>query len=330
MIAFIIICYSALYVVIFNKLGLLKKTTANISAFTGVGVLMVAAVVFSWYTYSPISADARVFRYIVPIVPNVKGQLVEVSVESMQTVKKGDPLYRIDPTPFEFSVRQLQAQLEQQGAQLRLAENNVDRAEKLVATNAASQIDLDKWTAERDAAVAAIAATQAQLDNASWQLAETEVDAPADGYAVNVQLRPGSYVTTVPAGSSLAFVTTESTELLASFSQSAIRRIELGNEVEVVFNSIPGQVYSGEVIKLAKAGGQSQFTASGQLPSLTGAPVTDRWAVRVKLDDAQVASQLPQGTGGTMAVYTNGGKPVHIISRVALRMNAWLAYLTSP
>jgi multidrug resistance efflux pump len=330
MIAFISICYAGLYVLIFNKLGLLKKTTANVSTFSAVGVAMLAAIVFSWYTYSPMSSDARVFRYVIPIVPNVKGQLIEVPVESMQTIKKGDLLYRIDPTPFEFNVLQLQAQLEQQSAQLRLAQINVDRAEELVAKNFASQIDLDKWTAERDAATAAIAATQAQLDNANWQLAETEVNAPSDGYAVNVQIRPGSFVTTVIAGSSLAFISNESTEIVASFSQSSIRRIEVGNEVEVLFSTIPGQVYRGEVTKLGKAGGQSQFSANSRLPSLTGAPVTDRWAVRVKLDDPQLAIQLPQGAGGTMAVYTNGGKPVHIISRVALRMNAWLSYLTSP
>lgn len=330
MIAFIALCYAALYVLLFNKFNLLKKTTANISVFSGVGITVIAAIVFCWYTYSPISADARVFRYIVPIVPNVKGQLTEVPVEAMQVMNKGDLLYRIDPTPYQFKVQQLQAQLEQQQAQLHLAQMNVDRAEELLTKQAASQVDLDKWTAERDAATASIAATQAQLDNANWQLAETQVYAPSDGYAVNVQLRSGSYVTTVPAGSSLAFVSTDSTELIASFSQSAIRRIELGNEVEVVFSSIPGQVYGGKITKLAKAGSQSQFSASGQLPSLTGAPITDRWAVRVQLDDAAFAAQLPQGAGGTMAVYTNAGKPVHIISRVALRMNAWLAYLTAP
>ncbi|ARN73185.1 efflux RND transporter periplasmic adaptor subunit [Oceanicoccus sagamiensis] len=330
MIAFIIICYSALYIVIFNKMAWLKKTTGNISAFAGVGVVLISAIVFSWYTFSPISADARVFRYIIPIVPNVKGQLVEVPVQSMQAMQEGDLLYRIDPTPFEFNVRQLQSQLEQQGAQLRLAQINVDRAENLVARKAASQLDLDIWIAERDAAAAAIEATQAQLDNAQWQLAETEVRAPSNGYAANVQVREGSFVTTVPAGSSLAFISNESTELIASFSQSAIRRIEPGNEVEVVFSSIPGQVFGGKISRLGKAGGQAQASASSQLPTLTGTPITDRWAVWVSLDDSAFASQLPQGAGATMAVYTDAGKPVHVISKVALRMSAWLAYLTSP
>ncbi len=76
MIAFLSIIYAGLYVIIFNKLGLLKKTVGNIAAFAGVGVVMIAAIVFVWYTYSPMSGDARMFRYIIPIVPNVRGEVV--------------------------------------------------------------------------------------------------------------------------------------------------------------------------------------------------------------------------------------------------------------
>ena len=72
------------------------------------------------------------------------------------------------------------------------------------------------------------------------------------------------------------------------------------------------------------------MTASGQLPTLTGAPVTDRWAVLVDLDDKEFAKQLQQGVGGTVAIYTDKGKPVHVISKVAMRINAWLGFLTSP
>jgi hypothetical protein len=69
MIAFITICYASLYFLIFNKLGLLKKSAGNISAFAGVGVVLIGAIVFMWYTFSPLSTDARMFRYIIPIVP---------------------------------------------------------------------------------------------------------------------------------------------------------------------------------------------------------------------------------------------------------------------
>ncbi len=330
MIAFITICYASLYILIFNKLGLLKKTAGNICAFAGVGVVMIGAIVFMWYTFSPISADARMFRYIIPIVPNVKGQVVEVPIQAVQLLEEGDPLIRIDPEPYEIAVRQLAAQVERYEAEWRLAKVNRDRAEKLVKVQSAAQVDLDIWTANMDAAAAAIESGRAQLDNARWQLDETTVRAPYDGYVVNLQLRPGNFVTSVPMASSMAFVSNESDIVLASFSQSAVRRISVGDGADVVFANRPGETVSGQVKRIVGFSNQAQFSASGQLPTLTGEPVTDRWGVLVELDDEELARSLPQGTAGTVAIYTDAGKPVHVISKVAMRITAWLGYLTSP
>lgn len=330
MIAFITICYAGIYVLVFNKLGLLKKTTGNISAFAGVGVVMIGAIVFMWYTFSPMSGDARMFRYIIPIVPNVRGEVVDVPIEAVAQISRGDTLFQIDPEPFEIAVRQLEAQVKRHEAEKRLAQINVDRAQKLLEVQAAAQVDLDIWTANKDAAVAAIEGAEAQLDNAKWQLRETTVTAPADGYVVNLQLRPGNVVTTVPAASPMAFVSNDLNMVLASFSQSSSRKIATGDMAEVVFGNLPGQVYAGTVMRIVEVGGQSQMTASGQIPSFSGEPATDRWAVVVELDDKEFAERLPQGAGGTMAIYTQKGKPVHVISKVALRISAWLGYLTSP
>lgn len=330
MIAFISICYAGLYVLIFNKLGLLKKTAGNISAFAGVGVALIGAIVFMWYTFSPMSGDARMFRYIIPIVPNVRGEVVEVPVEALKVISRGDILFRIDPVPYEMTVRQLEAQVNRHEAEKRLAEVNVERAKKLLKVQAAAQVDLDTWMANKDAAVAAIAAAQAQLDYARWQLEETTVTAPFEGYVINLQLRPGNVVTTVPMASSLAFVSNETSTILASFSQSAIRKIAVGDSAEMVFTSVPGQTFAGEVVRVARLGSQSQLTASGQLPSFSGAPANDRWVVAIELEDKEFARELPQGAGGAVAIYTEKGKPVHVISKVAIRMNAWLGYLTSP
>lgn len=330
MIAFISICYAGLYLLIFNKLGLLKKTAGNICAFSGVGVVIIGAIVFMWYTFSPISSDARMFRYIIPIVPNVKGEVVDVPVQALQPLEKGDTLFQIDPEPFEIAVRQLRAQVKVHEAEERLAEVNVERAKKLLKVQAAAQIDLDTWTANRDKAEAAIESTQAQLENALWQLAETRVEAPHAGYVVNLQLRPGNVVTSIPAASPMAFVSSEIQPVLASFSQSSIRKIAVGDAADVVFTNVPGRTFSGKVGRIVPVGQQAQLSASGQLPSLTGAPANDRWAVMISLDDEEFASQLPQGAGGTVAIYTQKGAPVHVISKVAMRMSAWLGYLTSP
>jgi multidrug resistance efflux pump len=331
MIVFIGLCYASLYLLIFNKLGLLKKTAGNIFAFAGVGVVIVGAIVFAWYTYSPMSQDARLFRFIVPIVPNVSGQVIEVPIQGgNEPLSKDDVLFRIDPAPFEYSVRQLEAQVGRFEAERRLARINVDRAQMLVDRQAAAQVDLDIWTANMDIATAQINSAKAQLDDARWKLEETVVRAPANGYVLNLQVRPGSFVTSIPLASSMAFVSTEQSPVLASFSQSAIRKISEGDEVEITFNHAPGQVYSGRIERVVAISGQSQLTASSTLPSFTGAPISDRWPVVVFLDDAEAAAAMQQGAGGSVVVYTESGKPFHVISRVAIRLIAWLNYLTSP
>ena len=65
--------------------------------------------------------------------------------------------------------------------------------------------------------------------------------------------------------------------------------------------------------------------------TMNGQPENSRWAVMVELDNPEDADSLPQSAGASIiAVYTEKGKPVHIISKVVMRMNAWIGYLTSP
>jgi multidrug resistance efflux pump len=137
-------------------------------------------------------------------------------------------------------------------------------------------------------------------------------------------------VTSVPLASPMSFISDESNSILASFSQSAIRRIAVGDEADVVFTRVPGQTFPAKVVRIIPFGASAQLSASGQLPQMTGAPANDRWALLLELDDVEAARKIPQGAGGTVAIYTSAGKPVHVISKVAVRMSAWLAYLTSP
>ena len=52
---------------------------------------------------APSSADVRVIKYVVQVIPQVRGRVIEVPVEPNRPVKKGTVLFRIDPTPFEFA-----------------------------------------------------------------------------------------------------------------------------------------------------------------------------------------------------------------------------------
>jgi multidrug resistance efflux pump len=61
--------------------------------------------------YAPSTSDVRVIKYVVQVVPQVRGRVTEVPVEPNSAVKKGDVLFRIDPTPYQLQVQTLEAQL---------------------------------------------------------------------------------------------------------------------------------------------------------------------------------------------------------------------------
>jgi multidrug resistance efflux pump len=330
MIAFLVICYSAFYWLLFIKLNLLEKNARNISIFAGVGVALIGSVVVMWLTFAPTTKDGELFQYVIQIVPNVKGRVVEVPAEPLVPLAKGDVLYRIDPIPYQATVDHLKASIDKFEAQQRRARIEVDRTRDLVKKRAGSQRDLDRWTASLDEATATIRSLEAQLRAAQWQLDETVVRAPGAGFVFNLQLRPGTYVTNVPRAAAMTFVSNELREVLASFSQSAGRHVRAGDPAEVVFSRVPGHVFGGKVSAVMNATGTAQLTPSGELPVLTGQPSVGRYPVRVALDDEDADSLIPQGAGGTVAVYTQRGKPVHIITKVVMRMQAWLGYLTSP
>jgi len=94
MIALLSLIYGSFYFLFFKKLKLFAESVRNISIFVGIGVVLIGAVVYAWWTFAPTTADGRVFQYVIPIVPNVKGQVVEVPIEVVQNRSNTVPVRR--------------------------------------------------------------------------------------------------------------------------------------------------------------------------------------------------------------------------------------------
>ena len=83
------------------------QVTAVIIPIVALGMTILALNVFA-----PSSSDVRVYKYTIPIVSQVRGRVVDVPVEEgNRLVRKGDVLFRIDPTPYQLEVNTLEAQL---------------------------------------------------------------------------------------------------------------------------------------------------------------------------------------------------------------------------
>jgi multidrug resistance efflux pump len=73
---------------------------------------------------APSSHDIRVVNYVVPINPPVRGLVTEVPIEPNRPIKKGEVLFKVDPTPYEITVKNYEAQIAQLKVQLVTAEAN--------------------------------------------------------------------------------------------------------------------------------------------------------------------------------------------------------------
>ena len=110
--------YSFFVWLIFIKLKLLPWTTPWKVAVAIFPVVMIAALLLLLNIFAPTTTDVRVVNYVVPIVSQVRGRVIEVPVENNRPVKKNDVLFRIDPTPYQNEVRSLEARLASEEAKV--------------------------------------------------------------------------------------------------------------------------------------------------------------------------------------------------------------------
>jgi multidrug resistance efflux pump len=122
--------YAAFVWLIFIKLKWLPWTTPWKVAVFIFPVVAIAVLLLLLNIIAPTTSDVRVIKYVVPVVSQVRGRIVEVPVENTRPVKKGDVLFAVDPTPYQNAVNSLEAQLASAEAKV-----NADR-EKLSETQA--------------------------------------------------------------------------------------------------------------------------------------------------------------------------------------------------
>src|SRR6478736_4777161 len=103
--------YAGIVWLVFIKLKLLPWTTPWKVGVAIFPVVMIALLLLLLNIFAPTTTDVRVVNYVVPVVSQVRGRVIEVPVENNRPVKKGDVLFRIDPTPYENQVHSLEAQL---------------------------------------------------------------------------------------------------------------------------------------------------------------------------------------------------------------------------
>lgn len=130
----------------------------------------------------------------VEVRPRVGGFVERVAFTEGATVHQGDVLFVIDQRPYQAEVARAEAVLAQARTRNDLAGLEVERAKKLMSTQAISREELDARTSGQAEGDAAVRAADAALKLARLNLDWTVVRAPISGRVGRAEITPGNLV----------------------------------------------------------------------------------------------------------------------------------------
>ena len=190
-----------------------KNPAAKIATLVVVGLLVMVALYTLTDRMAPSSSRGIVSAHVVQIAPRVSGQVTQVFVEDDAIVQAGDPLFALDPRPFELAVQQAEANLtattqsiDASGASLVAAQAAVtqartaldtvrgqtDRVLRLEERGIAASAQADTARGQLADAEARLATAEANLDSARTQLGPRGADNP-NILAAQAQLERAQY-----------------------------------------------------------------------------------------------------------------------------------------
>ncbi|WP_457597298.1 HlyD family secretion protein [Hydrogenimonas sp.] len=200
---------------------------------------------------NPWTRDGQVRSQVIQITPRVSGTIVAIHVHDNQAVKKGDPLFDIDPSPYLYKLRMAEARLKRARESSKGMKIEYERIKKIHAKDpgAVSQKDLIRSEINYYKSLADIDAAKEQLNTARLNLSFTKVTAPVDGWVSNINFQIGSQATANKP--IMALVDKESFWVFGFFREDRIQHIEVGDDAVVTLMAYPDTPLRGKVASIA-------------------------------------------------------------------------------
>jgi multidrug resistance efflux pump len=367
----IILCvYLAALWAVFSKFKLVRWgwLSGTVSVLVGVFILATFMALFNYLTPS---GRVTVTGRVVEVTPNVTGQIVAIPVKPNLPVKANDVLFQIDPAPFQYKVKQLQASLAAAQQQTEILKSNYEQAtanvtglaaqvafntqrnadiRKLAAEGANTQFQAEDRQNQYETALAqlnvakasqqsaklaldseiggvntSVAQIQAQLDNASWELSQTSIRAPADGYVTVVALSVGDRA--LQARSAMSFIVESEITLVGMFSQNGFQTIKDGAPVDIVFDNAPGRIYHARITAIPKGIGQGQIAVSGTLARTTAFGGATVFPAELSIPDEMSRDSLRLGMSGSATAFASNAGVIGLLASILVWISSYTAYL---
>ena len=145
----LILIYVSICYVVF-KLFKIPVNQWSLATATLGGIIGIALLLLIMNYNHPFTTNARIYFSVTPMLPGVRGRVIEVPAQANVPLKEGDVLIRIDPKPYEYVVDQKKASLAEAEQNVKQLKSSLDQA-TAVADRANAQLELAQQNYDRQA-----------------------------------------------------------------------------------------------------------------------------------------------------------------------------------
>ncbi|MGH7516198.1 MAG: efflux RND transporter periplasmic adaptor subunit [Gemmatimonadales bacterium] len=244
----------------------------------------------------------------VEVKTRAAGEVLEVKVETGQTVRRGTLLLRIDPRQLRNAVAQAQADLEAALAQQTTTQAQRDRAEELFRSGAITAQDRENVLLSYANAKAAVVRARVALENARIQLEDTDVRAPIDGTIIEKGVERGSVIASatqnVGGGTTLLkMADLELVQVTSQVDETDIGKVAKGQQATVTVDAYPNRPFEGTVLKIEPQAVVNQNVTT--------------FPVRIRIDNK--GGRLRPGMNADIEIHVGERRDVLAVPNAALR-----------
>lgn len=285
--------------------------------FLFLGATIFIALYFLIFDYvNPDTSDAYVDAYTIEIAPQAEGQIVETHVRDNQHVKKGNILFQIEKTSYVYEKSRAESDVVKRKEQSQIAEKFYLEAKALYRGGV---ISFNKYLERQDSmlnAKALLIEAQARLDTAEYNLSQTTVKAPADGYITHLRVQNGYYAHRGEI--QMALVKKDNWWITANFKENNLQRIVPGQTALVSLPMYPGDVFKARVESVGWGVNLQNREPSKYLPyietTMNWVKLAQRFPVRIRLENSPQNIPLRVGASAVVTVFTTNNDLVNTLS----------------
>ena len=246
----------------------------------------VVALIIFYFLYEHIryveTDNAQIEAHWVMLAPKVGGFINKVNISDGQKVKVDDVLIEIDDRDFASALTQAQANLISVEARKKEAERNFRRLSELYSQAAISQQQYDTSSSTYSEVKAKYDSLSAQVAQAEFNLANTKIKAPFDGFIAKKSAEVGQLAS--PGVPLVGFVSSTERWVTANFKETDIDDIKIGAKVDVSVDAISGKNFSGHIEAISSATGATFSLLPPDNSTGNFTKVVQRVPVKIVLD----------------------------------------------